>query len=372
MWRKFNNGYLEILSSIEFLEIIVLPNKLLALVALGLAILGSPEAKALDTIESYIREYPNQEQVRMMSRWLEKNEPGTFTFSGLVDPTDDTVITPQATVNYGYNWFSLSEGPAILRTPQYERFFSVAIFDMEHNVPAVIVHPSKPILLIRPGQAAPEGDFELVKLETDQGLAFTRMVVVNNLDEVMSLSKQIVMEGGKGSMHRDVQRFSPGIEKQALRIIEAAVPGTSPDVVFGKVSGDVGEISKAVGVFTGQLGTPTDTVRYRMMFEDSAGQPLKGDATYEVTVPAGIIKKEGYMSVTAYGVDNKLLIPNDKKIYDRTSYTADQNSDGTYTITLSPDGSGKNGIPTGKDFYLTLRAYVPVPGADMKMKVEKK
>ena len=78
------------------------------------------------------------------------------------------------------------------------------------------------------------------------------------------------------------------------------------------------------------------------------------------------------MSVTAYGVDNKLLIPNDRKIYDRTSYTAEQNADGTYTVTLSRDGTGKNGIPTGKNFYLVLRAYVPVPGADMHAKVERK
>jgi len=104
-----------------------------------LLLLPTAGALAQDTIENYIREFPNQEQVKMMERWLEANEPGSFTFTGLVDPTDDTVVTPQATVDYGYNWFSLSEGPAILRTPQYDRFFSVSTFDMEHNIPAVIV-----------------------------------------------------------------------------------------------------------------------------------------------------------------------------------------------------------------------------------------
>lgn len=44
-----------------------------------------------DTIENYIREYPNQEQVRIMNAWLENNEPGTFQFTGPVDPTDDIV-----------------------------------------------------------------------------------------------------------------------------------------------------------------------------------------------------------------------------------------------------------------------------------------
>lgn len=110
-----------------------------------------------DTIENYIKEYPNQEQVKMMNSWLENHAPGTFKFTGLVDPADDTVVTPQATVDYGYSWFSLTAGPATLQTPQYDKFFSVSIFDMLHNVPAVIVHPQKPILLVRPGQSAPPG-----------------------------------------------------------------------------------------------------------------------------------------------------------------------------------------------------------------------
>ena len=159
-------------------------------------------ANARDTTEEYLREYPNQEQVKMMNAWLEKNEKGTFKFTGLVDPSDATVVTPQATVDYGYNWFSVSDGPAVVRTPQYDKFFSVSIFDMLHN---------------------------------------------------------------------------------------------------------------------------------------------------------------------------KLLIPNDKKIYDRTTYSSEPNDDGTYTLTLSPSGDGKNGIPTGgKDFYGLLRAYVPVPGAVMKVNIEKK
>jgi len=166
-----------------------------------------------DSIENYIKEYPNQEQVKMMKAWLTENEPGTFTFTGLVDPTDATVVTPQATVDYGYNWFSLSDGPAIVDTPQYKYFFSVSIFDMKHNIPAVIVNPDKPILIVRPGQPITEGTYHVVYLETDQGLVFTRMVVIDNMAEVRELSRSITMQGGNGDMHRDVQRFSPEIEK---------------------------------------------------------------------------------------------------------------------------------------------------------------
>jgi hypothetical protein len=324
-----------------------------------------------DTFENYIREYPNQQQTKMMNEWLKTNEKGEFTFTGLVDPSDTTVVTPQATVDYGYSWFSLTDGPAIIQAPQYDRFFSISIFDMLHNVPAVIVNPDKPILLMRPGQTIPEGDFNIVELETDQGLAFTRMVVVDNMDEVRALSKEITMEGGKGDMQRAVYEFSPEIEEAGLAIIEAAVPFGNPDIVFGKKSGDVGEIALGVGVMIGQLGTPTETARYGLVLTDGDGQPFNGEDTYVVTVPAGIVEDNGYYSVTVYGVDNKLLIPNDKNVYDRTTYSSKQNPDGTYTVTLSPSGDGKNGIPTGKPFYFFLRAYAPIQGADMTVDVKK-
>lgn len=328
-------------------------------------------AIAQDTVEEYLREYPNQEQAKMMNAWLKKHEKGTFHFTGLVDPTDATVVTPQATVNYGYNWFSLSDGPAIINTPKYDKFFSVSIFDMKHNIPDVIVNPDKPILIKRPGQKVPKGDFHIVSLETDQGLALVRMVVVNNLDEVNKLSKEIVMEGGKGDMTRNVQRFSPETEKKANAVIDTVISFVNPDDAFGKVSGDVSFLNLAAGVKLGQLGTPPDTVRYGTILTDDEGQPLKGDATYVATVPAGLSEESGYFSVTLYGTDNKLLIPNDKQVYDQTTFSADPNEDGTYTLTFSPSGEGKNGIPTGKDFYGVLRAYVPSPGAVMKVDVKK-
>lgn len=330
-------------------------------------------ANARDTAEEYLREFPNQEQVKMMSAWLEKNEKGTFQFTGLVDPSDATVVTPQATVDYGYNWFSVSDGPAVVKTPKYDKFFSVSIFDMRHNIPAVIVNPDKPILIKRPGQEVPDGDFTVVELETDQGLVFTRMVVVGNMDEVRKLSKSIVMEGGKGDMNRNVQRFSAKTEKNAHAVIDTLFPIANPDGAFGKVTGDIDFLVQAAGVKYGQLGTPPDTVRYGTIATDSNGEPLNGKDTYIVTVPAGLVKEDGYYSVTLYGNDNKLLIPNDKKVYDRTTYSSEPNDDGTYTLTLSPSGDGKNGIPTGnKDFYGVLRAYVPAPGAVMKVKIEKK
>jgi hypothetical protein len=48
-----------------------------------------------------------------------------------------------------------------------------------------------------------------------------------------------------------------------------------------------------------------------------------------------MVGKGGYFSVTIYGTDNKLLIPNGKKICARASDNAEANDDGTYTVTLS-------------------------------------
>ncbi|MGA9277739.1 DUF1214 domain-containing protein [Ilumatobacter sp.] len=318
-----------------------------------------------DTIEHFISEYPNRQQVTMMTAWLAEHAPASFSFTGLVDPSDSTVITPQATVDYGYSWFSLSDGPAIVRTPSYARFFSVSVFDMRHNVPAVIANPTRPILLIRPGQEVPDGDHEIVELETDQGLVLTRMVVVDNMAEVRRLSASITMDGGDGDMHRTVQRFSPGVAEAASAVIASSVPHLNPDIAFGRKSGDVGDLTLAGAVMLGQLGTPADTVRYGLILADENGQPFNGEDTYVVTVPAGIVRDGGYFSVTVYGSDNKLLIENDLGVYDRTSYSATAEADGSYTITLGPSGDGTNGIPTGKPFYGILRAYLPVPGADL-------
>lgn len=316
-----------------------------------------------DTLERFISEYPNHQQVALMTAWLTTHSPGTFNFTGLVDPLDTTVVTPQATVDYGYCWFSLSEGPAIVRVPAYDKFLSVSVFDMLHNVPAVVANPERPILLVRPGQELPDGDFTVVELETDQGLVLTRMVVAGNLEEVRELSASITMTGGNGDMHRPVQRFSPHVEQTGLKVIAAIVPYINPDIAFGNKSGDVGAVTLAGAVMQGQLGTSSDTVRYCLILHDDDGNPLNGEDAYVVTVPAGIVEDHGYFSITVYGTDNKLLIPNDRGVYDQTTYSATPASDGTYVVTLSPSGDGVNGIPTGKPFYALLRAYVPVHGA---------
>jgi hypothetical protein len=337
-------------------------------------VISTATASALDTIEEYLKEFPNQEQSRMMNKWLEKNEKGTFWFTGYVTPTDNTVITPQANVDYGYSWFSISDKPAILKTPKYDKFFSVAVFDMRHNTPLVIRNPKKPILIIRPGQTAPKGNFTVVELETDQGLVFTRMLIDDNLDEIKKLRKDIVLEGGKGDMTRNVQKFSARIEKQGLTVVDALTPLVSPDDMFSHITGESGFISLATGVRIGQLGTPVGTVRYNVITKDSNENFVSGKNSYVLTTPANMYNKGGYFSLTLYSKKTKLLMPNSKEIYAITSDNAKMNEDGTYTISINPNGEGINGLPTaGNDFYLVIRAYVPTKNVDLfKTKMEKK
>lgn len=324
---------------------------------------------AQDNVLNYIEEYPIQQQFKKMNSWLENNKIGTFNFSGLLD-SETKARNVQASIDYGSNWFSISDVPAIIQVPNYDKYFSVAVYDMNHFVPAVIVNPTNPILIIRPDQKIPKGEFTIVELETDQGLIITRMAVANNLDEVKQLRTSIKMEGGNGTINYESKTFLERTIKWGNALIDASNPYVK--LVYPKKSGEVDPITLATVVKRAPRGVPSDAAKYSVITTDEDGLPLKGNITYELTVQSNIVRKGGYTSITVYGVDNRLLIPNNKKIYDRTSYTSKQNDDGTYTITLSPNGEGLNGIPTGKPFYAILRAYEPIESADLKIIVTKK
>ena len=65
---------------------------------------------------------------------------------------------------------------------------------------------------VRAGRTVPDGDFEVVDLETNQGLVFTCAVVVGNPAEVEALRPGIIMEAGDGDIHCGVAGVSPGVE----------------------------------------------------------------------------------------------------------------------------------------------------------------
>ena len=178
----------------------------------------------------------------------------------------------------------------------------------------------------------------------------------------------------KGIWIENVQKFSPEIEKDAEAVLDTLTQVVSTDIMFGNVSGDRGFLALAAGVPYWSAG---NTHWYGSLQCRPKRIPRVNFSMVKTPTllqhPQTWLKKAGYFSVTLYSTETKLLMPNPQKIYDRTTYSAEPNKDGSYTITLSPDGKGKNGIPTaGKPFYIIIRAYVPTPDVDLyQTKIEK-
>ena len=316
-------------------------------------------------LAEYVHWYPAIEQQTMMSEWLKENEPGTWTHSGRVGADDRTVITPQADVNYGYNWFNISNGPMVIELPKYERYSSLSVFDMNHFVEDVIVNAEKPIVIRLANQKSPLDDAYDVVLCTNSGLAFLRMVIPTPDDEadVMKLTKQIKTIGGAGTEPFIIPYFSDKERSAALEIIEEySLKQKTGDKMFGKTSQGVGDLDRAAGVFLGQLGIPAEFVQYTQYVTGPDGEQLGGDGSYAITIdPKGLIRdKSGYWSITVNNMEDRYLIPNPMDRYSITSYTATVNSDGTYTVRINPDGKGENAIPTmKKPIYIVMRVYQP-------------
>lgn len=316
-------------------------------------------------LAEYIHWYPAIEQQTMMQEWLKKHQLGTWSHSGRVGADDRTVITPQADVNYGYNWFNISNGPMVIEFPEYDRYSSLSIFDMNHFVEDVIVNPTKPIVIRLANQKSPRDNAHDIVLNTNSGLAFLRMVIPTPEDEpaVMKLTKKIKTTGGNGTEPFIIPSFTDKERSAALDIIkDYGFKQKTANNMFGKTSQGVGDLDRAAGVFLGQLGIPAEFVQYTQYLTTTDGKQLGGDGHYEITIsPKGLIRdKSGYWSITLNNMEDRYLIPNPQRRYSITSYTASANSDGTYTVRMNPDGKGANAIPTmKKPFYAIMRVYQP-------------
>ena len=314
-------------------------------------------------IAEYIKWFPAIKQVEMRDQWLKKYKMGEWQFTGSITAADKTVVTPQAGTNYGYSWFNISNEPVVITMPEYSNYYSLSIFDMDHYM-EVRVKPKKPVVIRLPHQKSPvEGALEIV-LQTYQGLAFTRQVMVNNEKEVMDLSKKITITGGGGDFPFVVPTFDKAIQEAGFSKIDAYVREghSSANYFVSKYEGG-GDLDRAAGVLAGQLGTQARYAQYGQIIFDQNKKRLKGNGSYEITVPKeGLVRnKQGYWTVTIYSQESRFLIPNKKEIYYISSYNAKANPDGTYTIHINNEGKGVNGLPTaGVDFYGIFRVYEPV------------
>ena len=316
-------------------------------------------------VSEYIHWYPAIEQLKMKNEWLKKHDIGTWSHSGLVGADDRTVITPQADVNYGYNWFNISNGPMVIELPKYDMYSSLSIFDMNHFIEDVIVNPSKPIVVRLANQKNPIKNSHDVVLTTNSGLLFLRMVIPSKDKEekVLNIAKNIKTTGGNGTEPFIIPEFTEAERNTAMKMItDYGLKQKNANRLFGKTSQGVGDLDRAAGVFLGQLGIPADFVQYVQYVNDENGNPLGGDGSYQINInPKGLIRDaKGYWSITVYNMEDRYLIKNSKEVYSITSYTAAPNSDGSFTIRINPKGKGTNAIPTaGKPIYAVMRVYQP-------------
>lgn len=315
-------------------------------------------------IAEYIKWYPAIEQTEMRDEWLSEYKPGEWQLSGMVTSKDRTVITPQADVNYGYSWFNVSKDPVVITMPEYDKYYSISVFDMNHFM-EVFVTPNKPVVVRLASQKSPIEDAHEVVLNTYQGLIFTRQVVVGNEAEVMKLAEKISITGGGGTKPFIVPSFTKEEAVAGDKVIqEYALKQPGARRLFGSTNEGVGDLDRAAGVFLGQLGTQAWTVDYAQYLVDQNGKPLDGSSHYEVVVPADLplVKDDkGYWSLTIYSMEDRYLIPNDQNKYVISSYSAEKNEDGSVTISVNPDGKGSNALPTaGNTFYGVFRVYQPI------------
>lgn len=319
-------------------------------------------------VSEYIHWYPAIKQIEMRDEWLEIHAYGEWQISGLVTAKDRTVITPQADVNYGYSWFNITDNPIVVSMPKYDKYYAMSIFDMNH-FSQVVLAPKKPVVVRLPHQKSPVENATEIVLHTNQGLIFTRQVVVDNEAEVLELAKQISISGGGGNAPFIVPDFTEAEMTTGDSIIQqyALTEVSNARKLFGTMYEGIGDLDRAAGVFLGQLGTQSYVVDYQQYVVDQHGEALNGEDSYEITVPSNSLMKndKGYWSLTVYSMEDRYLIPNENDIYVMSSYTAVKNANGSTTIRINPKGKGTNAIPnSGKKFYAVFRVYEPVVGLE--------
>ncbi len=118
--------------------------------------------------------------------------------------------------------------------------------------------------------------------------------------------------------------------------------------------------TRAAVSLNGLFALTPDESLYFTASTDSDGKPLMVDCTYKLM---GRDLPARWWSITAYGPDN-YLIPNSQERYSVARSSLLREADGSFIISVSPDASSGNWIPTGmpadsKTFILMIRLYNP-------------
>jgi hypothetical protein len=120
--------------------------------------------------------------------------------------------------------------------------------------------------------------------------------------------------------------------------------------------------ARAAVARAGLLALNKSETVYFTAVRDDADEALSTKCSYRLE---GKPLATRWWSITAYGADH-YLIPNPANRYSQAMNTVTRDAENGFTISVNPDGSGTNGIPTGFDgtgegtpFSLTLRLYNP-------------
>jgi hypothetical protein len=111
--------------------------------------------------------------------------------------------------------------------------------------------------------------------------------------------------------------------------------------------------------------TPGRGAAYQIAFNDADGEPLSGDASYKLTLPADI-PAELFWSLTLYEAENASGLATEARRFPSLGSRDKpvQNADGTTDLYIgleAPGGKEANRLPTapGRGFFSILRLYGP-------------
>ncbi|MDA8562127.1 DUF1254 domain-containing protein [Gammaproteobacteria bacterium] len=108
--------------------------------------------------------------------------------------------------------------------------------------------------------------------------------------------------------------------------------------------------------------------KYAYTYKDADSQPLNGNKTYKLNIPANVPAKD-FWSLTLYDNQTRSMLQTDQKFPGIDNKKSDivKNSDGSYDIyfgPVAPKGKENNWIQTipGKSWNVILRLYGPLEG----------
>lgn len=130
------------------------------------------------------------------------------------------------------------------------------------------------------------------------------------------------------------------------------------DLTIGSTQAD--PYTRARVAVAGLLALNRNETIYFTAGRDDAGDKLRASCSYKIT---GVDPLARWWSITLYGEDH-YLVPNPQNRYSVGGETVQRNADGSFVISVGPEETGGNWIPTGDGqngdtFTLTLRLYNP-------------